>query len=64
MTQEEIAEALEIPWPKLREFAKDDDLLLNILNIALSKGFQLGSFDISRNYNKAFKGYTLETIHN
>jgi hypothetical protein len=57
MTEQEIAEALEIPWFKLAEWGKDPTLLQELLSLALIKGFQYGQTQTCKDYNKAFREY-------
>jgi len=64
MTKEEIETALEMPWYKIVEFAKDPKILQDLLSLALSKGYQLGQLNLSKNMNKAFRGYDKVTITN
>jgi hypothetical protein len=62
MTPEEIAEALEIPWYKIVEFASKPSTLQELLTLALGKGYQCGKTDLAKDYNKAFRGYTETSI--
>jgi len=61
---EQIEDTLQIPFPQFAEYCKDPDYLATLLCYAINMGIHLGMERTSNSYNKAFQGYTAETIRN
>lgn len=56
MTEEEIAEMMEMPFSTLVEKCRDDrDILRLIIGLAINKGIQKGRFETNLSYNQMLR---------
>ena len=64
MTEQEIAELMNVPFKELAVFCQDPDKLSTVISIAINIGIRSGREQAHRYYNQMFRDYKEVSIKN